>query len=202
MRHKKPIPILCQSRKAINTLLNSTAYKPANRYNPAVSHFHVNTSGVTVPDSCHLIRSSPVKSMLMMPTPSTAHSKTCTQTLKNTNTNSKQYNTIPIDSTAKQHLSQMHNHHEQQLQQLHLEKSVSAAVNGRSNTYFQMNRMQQRYAHNASIDIQQQQHQMNTSFHGIQLQNHLPNNTGVERNDYRLQNQTQHQTATVHGEFE
>lgn len=96
----------------------------------------------------------------------------------------------------------MHNHHEQQLQQLHLENSVSAAVNGRSNTYFQMNRMQQRYAHNASIDIQQQQHQMNTSFHGIQLQNHLPNNTGVERNDYRLQNQTQHQTATVHGEFE
>lgn len=111
----------------------------------------------------------------------------------------------------------MHNHHDhqqqqqlqqhqlQQLQQLHLENSVAAAVNGRSHTYFQMNRMQQCYAHNAGIDAtqqQQQQQQMNPSFHGIQLQNHLPNNTGVERNDYRLQHQQQHHTATVHGEFE
>lgn len=101
----------------------------------------------------------------------------------------------------------MRNHHEHQqqhqLQQLHLENSVTAAANGRSNTYFQMNRMQQRYAHNGGIDAiqQQQQQQMNPSFHVIQLQNHLPNNTGVERNDYRLQNQQQHQTATVHGEF-
>lgn len=97
---------------------------------------------------------------------------------------------------------QLQQHQLQQLQQLHLENSVAAAVNGRSNTYFQMNRMQQCYAHNAGIDATQpQQQQMNSSFHGIQLQNHLPNNTGVERNDYRLQHQQQHQTATVHGEF-